>query len=412
MKSVSSIALGVSFALGGIGAAAGAPALAQAEAAALAAPTLSRDERAALAEAQAALQQRNYTAAAAAVAAAKSHARTGDARYLAGALELRLGLETGNAATQASAIDAMIASGAAPAAGLGELYKNQGVLALGARRHDRAEAAFQRWVEVAPNNPEALVALAEVKEDLRKVPEAASLIDRAIGLRKAAGQPVPESWYKRGLKHAADSQLWPQTIAFSQGLVGAYPSVENWRDALLLYRDLGQPDPTVRLDLLRLMRSSKALAGERDYLELAQALSSAGYPAEAKAVLEEGVAAKMVDPAKATFKELIATSAKRAAADRKALAGSQAKAMAAADGALALSAADAQFGYGEYAKAAELYRAALQKGSVNTDLANSRLGMALALAGQKAEAEMALRAVTGVRAPLASYWLIWLRQRG
>jgi hypothetical protein len=37
--------------------------------------------------------------------------------------------------------------------------------------------------------------------------------------------------------------------------------------------------------------------------------------------------------------------------------------------------------------------------------------MALALAGQKAEAETALRAVTGPRAGLANYWLLWLAQR-
>jgi hypothetical protein len=38
--------------------------------------------------------------------------------------------------------------------------------------------------------------------------------------------------------------------------------------------------------------------------------------------------------------------------------------------------------------------------------------MALGLAGQKAEAETALRAVTGPRADLASLWLLWLAQRG
>ena len=67
------------------------------------------------------------------------------------------------------------------------------------------------------------------------------------------------------------------------------------------------------------------------------------------------------------------------------------------------------YGYGQYAEAAELYRAALQKGGEDAGLVNVRLGAALALAGQRAEAEAAFRAVTGGdRAELAQLWLLWL----
>jgi predicted negative regulator of RcsB-dependent stress response len=128
-------------------------------------------------------------------------------------------------------------------------------------------------------------------------------------------------------------------------------------------------------------------------------------------VLDEGVAAKMVDPAQGQVKDLLA-SAKRRATSAAALKTLESKAASAPSGAAAMEAADAFFGHGEYAKAAALYRSAIQKGSVDTDLANSRLGMALALAGQKAEAETALRAVAGARTNLASLWLIWLGQRG
>ena len=57
--------------------------------------------------------------------------------------------------------------------------------------------------------------------------------------------------------------------------------------------------------------------------------------------------------------------------------------------------ADAYYGYGQYAKAAALYRAALQKGGEDPNLVNLRLGIALAQAGNRAEAETAFRAVTG-----------------
>jgi Flp pilus assembly protein TadD len=63
-------------------------------------------------------------------------------------------------------------------------------------------------------------------------------------------------------------------------------------------------------------------------------------------------------------------------------------------------------------KAAALYRAAIEKGSIDANVANTRLGIALARAGQRAEAEAAFRAVGGARADLANLWLVWLSQRG
>jgi tetratricopeptide (TPR) repeat protein len=197
----------------------------------------------------------------------------------------------------------------------------------------------------------------------------------------------------------------------SRELVAAYPSPDNWRDAVLVYRDAVPADSNARIDALRLLREVKGLAGERDYQELAQALSGAGLDIEADAVLDQGVAANMVDPGKAQFKELIASTSRQAAAERKALASLEAKAMAAATGAAALGAGNAFLGAGEYAKAAALYQAAIQKGGVDAAVAATRLGIAYALAGQKAQAETAFRSVNGARADLGSLWLVWLGQR-
>jgi hypothetical protein len=120
----------------------------------------------------------------------------------------------------------------------------------------------------------------------------------------------------------------------------------------------------------------------------------------------------MVDPGKATFKELLAETGRRATADKAGLSAKQTAALAAATGAPALAAADAVLASGDHAKAVPLYRAALQKGGVDPNVVNTRLGLALALADNRAEAETAFRAVTGPRAELASLWLTWLAQRG
>jgi Flp pilus assembly protein TadD len=400
MSSVSKFALGAALAL-----VVAAPGAAQQTA------ELNRTERAAILALKTALDTKNYPAATSALATAQSAASSSYSRYLASALQLRLGAETNNYGLQSTAIDSMISSGAAPAAELPQLYRNQGTLLLQAGKYERAEAVLTRAAELSPNDPELLLALSEIKNIRKKPQEMVPLMARAIELRRAAGQPVPESWYKRATAIALANRAMPQATRYSRELVAAYPTPENWRDAVLVHRDAAAGDPMAKIDALRLLRATKSLSGERDYMELAGELSRAGLHVEAKAVLDQGVAANMVDPGKATFKELITDAGKKAAADRKALGGLESKAMAAATGTAALSAADAHMAAGQYDKAAMLYQAAIQKGSIDAGLAATRLGIAHAMAGRRAEAETAFRTLSGPRAELASLWLVWLGQR-
>lgn len=402
MRSVSTIALGAALALGSF-ALAEVPASAQKEAS-----EYSREERAALLALQNALAMRDYATATSALSTAHARARSANARYLVSSLQLKLGLETNNIGLQTTAIDAMIDSGAAPAAELPQLYRNQAALLQAAGKYERAEAALTRYVNAAPNDSDALLALSQIKNDRRKPQEAVALIERAVDMRKAAGQVAPESWYKRGVSLALMNQMPAQSLKFGRELVTHYPSAENWRDVLFVYRDVARPDPESALDSWRLQRAAKALGGERDYEKFAVAANAAGLPAEGKAVLDEGVAAKMVSPTEGAFKALIASSTKAAATARAGAKAKETAAMAAATGTAALAAGDAAFAQGSYASAVTFYRAALQKGSVDSNVANTRLGIALVMAGQRAEAETAFRSVTGPRAELAALWLTWL----
>ena len=406
MASITRLALGITLAFGPASIVAVTPAIA---AKAYAGPTLTKDERAALAGVETALASRNYPAASAALSTAQASARGADARYYLAGLQLRLGRETGNTALQASAVDALLASGRVPAAEQGALYTTQGALATFAGNRQRAETALARALELAPS-AETAIALAQVKIDLRKNAEALPLIDRAIALRRATGQNIPESWYRRGLNLASMANNAPEVVKYGRALVAAYPSEENWRDAVLLYRDYAKPDQASTLDAERLLRLTKALAGERDYLEAAQAFDAASLPGEAQSVFQEGIAARMVDPAKASFKEPIAAAARRAATAKGKLASLRSGA-AAGTGAASLAAADQHLSFGDYPAAADLYRAALTKGGIDANVGNIRLGIALAMAGRRAEADAAFRAVTGPRADLASLWLVWLGQR-
>src|SRR3546814_5396224 len=68
--------------------------------------------------------------------------------------------------------------------------------------------------------------------------------------------------------------------------------------------------------LMRLMRAAGAMKGESDYYEYANSAYMKGLPGEAKAVIDEGVAAKVLNPGKQTFAELSKLSGAKIAADK------------------------------------------------------------------------------------------------
>lgn len=402
MRFVSRLELGL-FAIAGAAFVFPSAASAQpAPASAAALPHLSKAERTTIAALQTALDSKDYTAATSALSAARAATVGEDARYYVAILQFRLARETNNAALLASATDALIATGRLPQGALGNLYGLQGT-GLSTRDRARAESAYARALELSPS-PELALSLAQIKMQGRKNADAAALIDRAIALQKARGQAVPESWYRRGVELSVAASLTPQALVFMREWIAAYPTAQNWRDVVLTYRDLAKPEPGTLLDAIRLQRAAKGLHGERDYADAALNFTTAGLAGEARSVLDDGVTAKMVDPAKPASKAAILAATRAATTARTRL--------PVLRKATSVEAADQLLSFGDYAAAAEIYRAALQNGAADANMVNTRLGIALALAGRRPEAQAAFGAVTGPRADLASLWLVWLAQQG
>jgi tetratricopeptide (TPR) repeat protein len=389
---------------------------------------LNDKESAAISAVDKAVAAKDGAAVAAAIAAAQPIVQSGQGRYVLGTRQVQFGLSlergelqapgTDPKALQMQGIEAMAASGAAPAEDLPVLYQNIANLAFDKKDYEKGDAALTKLIELRPNDGASRFTQAQLRVIQKRVPEGLQLLNQAITTQKASGQPVPEDWYTYGVAAADRAKLPAETVKLSEAWYQAYPNQKSWRALILSYRNTlapaGQaiPDKALDIDTLRVLRMAKAMESENDYYRLSRALSDTGYPGEASAVLQEGVAANVVDRNKSPFTELISSTGGRVAADKSSLAASDAKARSAANGGPAQKIADAYLGYGDYAKAIDLYRVALQKGGVDANLVNTRLGMALAMAGQKADAEAALKAVTGPRAQLANYLQLWLARRG
>lgn len=373
--------------------------------------TYSKAARPALAALQTAVLARDAAGVAAAIGPAQAAATTPDDKYTLAQLQYRYAKDTGNVAGQMAATEALIASGGVAPADLPGLYANVGVMAFDAKDFDKAGFAFERVLQLSPNNSDAAVNLSAIRIRQGRKAEGAQMIERAIALKAAAGQPVPDDLYRRAVALTTDAKQAPQANKLTRDWLAAYPTEQNWRDAMSNYRFLNPLDQAAELDRLRLMRAARALHGERAYGEYAETALLAGLPGESQKVLEEGIAARVVDRNKATYKDLLQRSVSGAAKDRPTLKDSEGKAAAAATGRIALGTADAYLSYGDYAKAAPLYRTAMTKGGVDANVVNTRLGIALAMSGDKAGATAAFNAVTGPRQDLAQYWLLWLSKR-
>lgn len=371
---------------------------------------LNRAERTAFQPLVTAVHASNWVAAQAALPAAAAAARGNDAKYLLGQIRLQIGIGTQNRQLQSQGIDEMIASGGAQPHEMRALYENQLEFATAAGDTAKAARAMAQLDALSPNDPARFVRQARIRANANDAPGAIALYRQAMQMQTTNGQPIPVDWRQQIAALAYRARL-PETSRLMREWLAVAPSQALWHDSLAIFAELN-PGSGMNLDVYRLVRAAGAMTSERDFVLLSEAANEVRAFGEVKAVLEEGLSRNLMTSNVAWARERVGVATRRAADDRSSLAGERTAALAGSDGAAALRLGDAYYGYGEYGPAAELYRAAMQKGGLDAGLVNTRLGTALALGGQRAEAEAAFRAVTtGPRAELAQFWLLWLQSR-
>jgi hypothetical protein len=413
MKLVSTIAIAASLLAGATIAA--APAAAQKkgkEAAAGQAAqrkfNISKEAQKPLADLQTAVNAKNAAAVPGLATAAAAVVKTNDDKYLLAKLQLQHAVDVKNEPAQFAAIQAILASGGADAA---ETATLNDFLAGQAAAKDpaAAETFYTQRVAANPNDIVNVVNLASAKMALKKDAEALPLLQRAISMRKAAGQNAEEAWYRNAIVVADRQKNSAVAAELANEALKLYPNKANFNNLVAISQSTIAKDEEAYVDLLRLMQVAGNMKSSTDYLRLAQYHEFNRNWGEAKSVLE---AAASAGKTSAAHSALLTKVSARIAEDKAALPSAEAKARSAANGSLALSIASVYAGYQDYTKAADLYNVALQKGGVDANLVNTRLGIAHVMAGQRAQAEAAFRKVTGTRAPLANLWTAWLAQRG
>jgi tetratricopeptide (TPR) repeat protein len=412
MKLVSKTALGIALALGSVSLAA-SPAMAEKKPkedknAPKAEPLkLSKEFREAATPVDAAYKAQNWAAAKAAIDAAEPLAKASDEQYFIAQYRVDVGGKLKDTEMQSKGIDGMLASGRVPAADVGKYQFFAGKFAVEKKDYQKAQAAFAAAAAAGYVNSELYLSQTQAFATAGQPQQAIATLQKAIDFEKAAGRAAPEDWYKFGLSQAYKGKLNAEVNRWATMHVQAFPTAENWRTALVLFRDTNNPPDKPLLDLYRLMLAADSLAGEKDHYEYAFLANRAGLPGEAKVVIDHFKAKGGGTSAPIT--ELDKEVAPKIASDKASLAREANNAATAANGVPAAGVANAYLGYGDYPKAVALYQTALGKGGVDADEVNTRIGIALARQGQKDAAKAAFAKVQSpARAGIAQYWSAWL----
>jgi tetratricopeptide (TPR) repeat protein len=370
---------------------------------------LSEDVRKLLGESQAALAKGDVAGAQAKDEAAKAAAKTPDDQYVVAQIAFNIAISTKDVAAQTAALDGMIASGKLADADKPKFYAQQGHFAYDSKSFAKAEQAYLASVAAGSTDRDVYARLADTQSRNGKPVEALATLNKVI--QNTTSGPLPSEWYARGADIASRAKLGPQFLDIAAAWLSAYPVKQNLHDTLFIYRQIAQTSGDVDLDLLRLARYAGVLplANQASYLDYALAVYLK-FPNEAVTVLKDGIAVGKLNPAtNQNTREILALSQPKIAGDKASLAGAVTAANSPKSNFKSvLATADAFAGYGDYAKAIDLYKLALTKAGADTGVANLRLAVAQVQSGNKEAARATFAAVTGPETVIARLWLVQL----
>jgi hypothetical protein len=200
-------------------------------------------------------------------------------------------------------------------------------------------------------------------------------------------------------------------------LVTYYPKKEYWVDLLSRMQRKQGFSSRLALDAYRLSLATGSMTAASDFMEMAQLSLQAGYPAEAKKVVEQGFAAGVLGAAggdaerHGRLRDLVL---KRYEEAKKAQADTQKAAMAEKDGTALIDVGLNQVFDGAAAKGISVMQQGIAKGNLKRpDDAKLHLGVAYALAGDRTKALAQFKGVGGAdgTADLARLWSLQARRK-
>lgn len=304
--------------------------------------------------------------------------------------------------TAAASLERVLGSEFLPEAERPQRLRTMTQLSHQNKQYDKALQYGTEYLKLNPGDQEIALILAQARYLQKDYAGARTAAEQVI----AASPKAPEAALLIAL--ASSNQLKdPAGVTRSlEGLVRTYPQPKYWRDAINDQIYVTKDDRGLRA-LYRLMSDTGALEKGEEYAEMGNLLLSGGYPTEAKAVLEKGMAANLLEgEQRARAQADLDRARSQAATDAKDLPAAAGQLAAAKTANEMVGIGKLYFSAGEYEKAVEAIQKGLAKGGVtDANDANLLLGIANTRLGKADAARAAFGAVSDPQlARVARLW--------
>lgn len=318
---------------------------------------------------------------------------------------------SGDSLAAARAFEAAAGMAGAPAAERATMMTAAAGQYYGARDYAKASALASRAIKDGNNDPAMRTIYVQ---SLYLSGDYAGTVKALAPEVQGKGKPSEESLQMLAQAYLKlnDQAGYAKTV---EKLLTSYPKKEYWQSVIYDAKQRGGLGDRLALDLSRLQRATGTIRSAAEYEDAIALALQQGYPIEAKTVIDEGTAAKVLGQGAEAdrHRRLADMTAKQLAEDKKTLGSQDAQAAAAKDGAAQVSVGFNYVLHGQADKGLAMMEAGIAKGGLKRpDDEKLRLGYAYYLAGKKAKAVQTMKSVSGKdgAATLAGLWVIYLGQ--
>ena len=325
-------------------------------------------------------------------------------------------LQQGDLATAQTALEAVLAAQRLDPAEAQQALASMGQTLYRAKDYAAAARWLQRYADAGGSDADALALRAPARYFAKDYAGARELLLAGTQADAEAARVTPLASWR--MLAGAQRQLGDDAgyrLAL-RGMAVQHPQPALWAE--LVQRELGEPTAWPErqlLDVQRLLRAAGALGGAEAALALAEQAQLAGFPGEALKVLDEALTAPGITAGQsASMSRRRDAALRQAESDRRQRARDETAARSARDGQALFTLGWAWVTEGQAETGLPLMVQGLQRGGIaRPEEARLHHGMALALAGQKTEAQQALRQVQGDASlvALAGLWADFAARR-
>lgn len=329
-----------------------------------------------------------------------------DDKYLIGFYQLQLGILNKDQALQGQGLDVMLDSGLTPPENLAVYSFFSGNFAYGAKDYPKAIKRLEAARAAGSTEPSLPVLLMDSYLSGGQVDQGIAAAKASIEATRAAGQRPSDELYVRPIKALQAANRNEEALDLMTLRMRDYNQPAVWRQTLFIILQ-ANPDKEVGLDVLRLMRATNSMLQRPEYLEYAGLATEAALPGEVVSLIKAGRQSKVIPTPDAKFDELFKSQQERVGDEESTITAYAQKQSTLSSPKVAGATGDTLVGFGRYADAIPLYKAALSTGG-DKDLWTYRLGVAQAQSGDAAGAKASFAQVNGPRKRLAQLWTVKL----